>query len=98
MLACAGVPKKEVLERPVSDAVTELMEGRRPYSSPDGTELPLTDDADDPCVVALAPVLSEGDVLGCVAFVAKAGAPAATEVQEKIAAAVAAFLGKQMEN
>ena len=98
VLACAGVPKKEVLERPVSDAVTELMEGRRPYSSPDGTELSLTDDADAPCVVALAPVLSEGDVLGCVAFVAKAGAPAATEVQEKIAAAVAAFLGKQMEN
>ena len=46
VLACAGAPKKEVLERPVSDAVTELMEGRRPYASPAGTELPLTDDAD----------------------------------------------------
>lgn len=98
VLACAGLPKKEVLEKSVSEAVTELMEGRKAYAAPAGAELPLTDDADAPCVVAAAPVLSEGDVLGCVAFVARAGAPAATEVQEKLAAAVAVFLGKQMES
>lgn len=97
VLACAGLPKKELLEKPVSDAVAELMESRKLYASPAGAEIPFVVGEDAPCVVAAAPVLAEGDVLGCVAFVAKAGAPAATEVQEKLAAAVAAFLGKQME-
>lgn len=98
VLACAGLPKKELLEKPVSDGVTDLMESRRSYTASGGNTLPFTGGSDAPCVVAAAPVLAEGDVLGCVAFITKGSAPAATEVQEKLAAAVASFLGKQMEN
>ena len=98
VLACAGLPKKDLLEKPVSDGVAELMENRKSYAASTGAEVPFIDGTDAPCVIAAAPVLSEGDVLGCVAFIAKAGSPAATEVQEKLAAAVASFLGKQMES
>jgi len=59
--------------------------------------MPLIESDDDICVSVAAPILSEGDVLGCVVFAAKRGSAAPTEVQIKLATAVASFLGKQME-
>lgn len=97
VLACAGVPKKELLEKRVSEGVSGLMEERKLYSASANAEVPFLDGEDEPCIVTLSPILTEGDVMGGVAFLARAGAPAATEVQEKLASAVAAFLGKQME-
>ena len=45
-----------------------------------------------------APVLSEGDVMGCVLFVTPRGSVPGTEVEYKLAQTVALFLGKQMES
>ena len=45
-----------------------------------------------------APILSEGDVLGCVLFAAARGGAPAGETERKLAQAVAGFLGKQMES
>ena len=45
-----------------------------------------------------APILSEGDVLGCVLFVAAHGDGPAGETERKLAQAVSGFLGKQMES
>ena len=44
-----------------------------------------------------APILSEGDVLGCVVFAAPEGAPEGGEVEYKLAQSAAAFLGRHME-
>ena len=44
------------------------------------------------------PILSEGDVLGCVAFVSDGDAPALGEVELKLAQTVAGFLGRHMES
>jgi len=44
-----------------------------------------------------APILSEGDVLGCVLFLASAGQQPSGEVEYKLAQSIAAFLGKHME-
>ena len=48
--------------------------------------------------VPAAPILSEGDVLGCVLFVAAHGDGPAGETERKLAQAVSGFLGKQMES
>ena len=45
-----------------------------------------------------APILSEGDVLGCVMFLTHPGAPEGTELEFKLAQTVAGFLGRQMES
>ena len=46
-----------------------------------------------------APILSEGDVLGCVLFVgAGKDRPAGGEVEYKLAQSIAAFLGRHMES
>ena len=49
-------------------------------------------------VAVAAPILSEGDVLGCVLFVAAHGDGPAGETERKLAQAVSGFLGKQMES
>ena len=44
-----------------------------------------------------APILSEGDVLGCVVFVDQGGEPEGGEVDYKLAQSIAGFLGRHME-
>ena len=44
------------------------------------------------------PILSEGDVLGCVAFVSDGDASALGDVELKLAQTVAGFLGRHMES
>jgi len=77
--------------------MASVMDSRKLYTAPTGTEMPLIESDDDICVSVAAPILSEGDILGCVVFAAKRGSASPTEVQIKLATAVASFLGKQME-
>ena len=97
IIACSGVPKKEFLEKRVSDDLTNIMESRKIYTAPEGPQLPFVTGDDTLCIKVAAPILSEGDITGCVIFASKAGSPAPTEVQIKLAVTVASFLGKQME-
>ena len=75
------------------------MEGRQIYQYKQGeTAVPLCADSEKFSVSVAAPILSEGDVLGCVLF---AGGPeqlAAGEVEYKLAQSIAAFLGRHMES
>lgn len=52
----------------------------------------------DAVIAVAAPILSEGDVLGCVLFVAAHDDGPAGETERKLAQAVSGFLGKQMES
>ena len=54
--------------------------------------------AEDHAIAVAAPILAEGDVLGCVLFVAAHGDGPAGETERKLAQAVSGFLGKQMES
>ena len=49
------------------------------------------------CVSVASPILSEGDILGCVIFVSQ-NASAGSDIEFKLAQTVASFLGKQMES
>ncbi len=97
VIACAGVPKKELIDKRVSAGLSEAMDTRKLYAASLKTEMPFAEGEDILCVSVAAPIISEGDVLGCVVFAAKQGSDAPTEVQLKLAATVASFLGKQME-
>ena len=60
--------------------------------------LPLCAGQDRPALSTAAPILSGGDVLGCVTFVAQDQDLDGTEVEYKLAQSIAAFLGRHMEN
>ncbi len=96
VIAAGGVPRREVVDKRVSQQVEQLMEERRGVQAEQA--LPLCDGAEKYRVLIAVPILSEGDVLGCVAFVSDGDAPALGEVELKLAQTVAGFLGRHMES
>ena len=98
MIAVSGGGKKELLEKPVSKALEEIMENRRAVRTESGSRAPRpVESAEDHAIAVAAPILAEGDVLGCVMFLSHPGSPAATDLEFKLAQTVAGFLGRQME-
>ena len=98
VIAAAGSGRREILDRRISPALAAVMEGRRAFRAENGAEpVPVTELESSPGAAVAVPILSEGDVLGCVLFLAQEGRqPGETEL--KLATAVAGFLGKQMES
>ena len=97
VIACSGVPKKELADRRLSEELSEALEARKLYSAEGSPEMPFVYGNSALFVCVAAPILSEGDIMGGVVFAAKKEAPPPTEVQIKLASTVASFLGKQME-
>lgn len=97
VIACAGVPKKELVDKRISGGLADIMDSRKLYSATQKTDIPFTDGDEMLYVSVAAPIIAEGDVMGCVVFAAKNGSPEPNEVQVKLASTVASFLGKQME-
>ena len=98
VIAVAGGGKRELLEKRLSPELEQLMEARRVYRRQSGSpELPVTESGGPFSVAVAAPVVSEGDLMGCVLFASAKNAPPAGEVEYKLAETVAGFLGKQME-
>ena len=99
VIAVTGGGRKELLEHPVSKALEEIMENRRPVKTEAGPRQPRpVESAENFSISVAAPILSEGDVLGCVMFLTRPGAPEGTELEYKLAQTVAGFLGRQMES
>ena len=98
IIAVAGVGKRELLGKTISEPLERIMEDRQVWLWDDREE------AVDACeglngftAAVAAPILCEGDVLGLVLFLS-ADRQAAGETEYKLAQTVAAFLGKNMEN
>lgn len=99
VIAVSGAPKREFADKRISGELETLLEARRPYALEcGGTELPVTEGDGKYRVSVAAPILSEGDLLGCILFVSPVGAPLPCELESKLACTVAGFLGKQMES
>ena len=98
IIAVHGIPKRELLEKPVSTELEQLMEARQPYLRQTGDrKLPLSSLSDKYHITAAAPILTAGDVMGCVLFFTDSD-KLAGDVEQKLCLTVAAFLGKQMED
>ena len=99
IIAVAGGGKRELFEKRVSPELEQIMESRRVYRHESGgSSLPVTDGESGYCVSIAAPVISEGDLMGCVIFASPKNAPPSGDVEYKLAQTVASFLGKQMES
>ena len=98
VIAVAGGGKRELLSKRLSPELEQLMESRRIYRRQSGApELPITENDGAFTVGVAAPVVSEGDLMGCILFAQPKNSPPATEVEYKLAETVAGFLGRQME-
>ena len=100
VIASAGVPKKEYTDRKISAGVEKYMENRQLYTCVDGNESPLyLTDGDMGAIRCLMPILSEGDIIGCVASIAarEEECSAPTDLEIKLIQTAAHFLGKQLD-
>lgn len=99
VIAIAGGAKRELMDQPISPQLSQIMEDRSAYRHENaGSSLPVSSGDEKFCISVAAPVISEGDVMGCVLFVSPRGSAPGTEVEYKLAQTVACFLGKQMES
>ena len=98
IIAISGAARRELMEKPISPQLSEIMESRSAYRfSAGGSELPVSTADSKYCLSVAAPVISEGDLMGCVLFLSPRGGAPGTELEYKLAQTVACFLGRQME-
>ena len=99
VIAAAGNGRKEIMDRHISEELAGVMEGRRSFRAEPGRQaVPVTDREGTPRASVAAPILSEGDVLGCVLFLERGDGTRPGDVEMKLADTVSRFLGKQMES
>ena len=98
VISISGGAKKELLDKRISAELERIMENRSAYRNETAAGIPVTDGDERFCICAAAPVISEGDVMGCVLFISPRNAPACSDLEYKLAQTVASFLGKQMES
>ncbi|MGE4353009.1 MAG: stage V sporulation T C-terminal domain-containing protein [Oscillospiraceae bacterium] len=98
VIAVAGGARRELLDKRISSELEQLMEARRVVRFEKDNAISVVDGDEKYIVAVAAPIISEGDVLGCVLFAGTAGALPTGDIELKLAQTVAGFLGHQMES
>ena len=97
-IAVAGAARRELTDKRISSEVEQIMEGRQIYQAQTGgTPPPVSEESDRYLVLCAAPILSEGDVLGCVIFAGSDPEQTSDDTEYKLAQTIAGFLGRHME-
>ena len=98
VIACSGIPRREVLERRLSGQLEELMESRGQYFCPHGsTNNFYPCEGCDVKALAAVPIISAGDVSGSVIFLSSDKASEVSDLHKSLITAAAQFLAKQLE-
>ncbi len=99
IIALSGAPKRELVDKPNSQELEKIMEQRRPYRySPGEAKLKVTEASEKYHLGVAAPILCQGDLMGCVMLLLGEDGQPLQEGDRKLAQTVAGFLGKQMES
>ena len=99
IIALHGAPKRDLMDKPNSPELDKLMEQRRNYRyESGGTLIRPAEGADKYHLGVAAPILSQGDLMGCVMLLLGEDQQPLQEADQRLAQTVAGFLGKQMEN
>ena len=99
IIALSGAPKRELMDKPNSQELEKLMESRRNYRyTPGDTRLRATESSDKYHLGVAAPILCQGDLIGCVMLLMDENESPMVEADQQLAQTVAGFLGKQMES
>ena len=99
VIAAYGVQRRELMDKHCSQELEQLMEARKIYRYQPGQAKIYPSDASERYYLGVsAPILSEGDLMGCVMLLMGEHDAAPTESEQALAQTFAGFLGKQMES
>ena len=97
VIACAGLSKKEAVDRRVSASLETIIENRTNYAATTEAErLRPVEGLEREAAVA-CPIIGGGDVSGCVVMLMNENGAMPTQTEIKLIQVAASFLGRQME-
>ena len=96
VIAGAGVPKREYTDRKLSSEFESIIEARTLFTA-GAEEIPIVDGSQ--CFISCAmPIITDGDITGCVASVLQPDVPKLQgNLETKLIQTAAGFLGRQLE-
>ncbi len=103
VIAVSGASKRDYLERKISRGLEEIVESRSLYVRGSGREpISIINDGGSHYVNCAMPILSEGDIVGCVVsawqYDQSTNGKISDEIESKLVQTAGMFLGKQLEN
>ena len=99
VIAVSGASKRDLMDKRNSGELEQLMEQRKTYRWQAGeARIRVSDHVERYHLGVATPILSEGDLMGCVMILLEETDPALNEPEQKLVQTVAGFLGRQMEN
>lgn len=99
IIALHGAPKRELMDKPNSPGLEKIMEQRKNYlyQTGDSPILPA-EGAEKYHLGAAAPILSQGDLMGCVLLLLGEDDAPLSDADRTLARTAASFLGMQLES
>ena len=100
VIACSGVPRKDYLEKRLSEDAEKIMQNRSLYAYRSGTEKirVVVDAPEGSYASCIMPIIGAGDIIGLVAAMQPVETSSdAPELTQKLIATAANFLAKQLE-
>ncbi len=100
IIAVSGAPKKELSEKRISGELERIMDEKTMFvMKPDSAQQPsLVEGISKYQAGVVAPIISEGDIIGTVVMVNTEGSGKMGEVEAKLTQSAANFLGRHMES
>lgn len=100
VIATAGTGKKDLQEKYISRQLQQILEDRDQIVAASGDKKfvkIINDQEEEYEYETICPIICEGDVIGGVVLLSKDGKKKFAELEQKVAACAAGFLGRQME-
>lgn len=97
VIAAAGMPKKEVMDKRISPMVEGFMEKRANYTADSEKAEMTVCEGVDRRVSVMCPIIGAGDVMGAVMVLANGSDAPPSQTEIKLVQVAAGFLGRQME-
>ena len=101
IIASAGVPRKEYADKSLTEGLEKIIEARTLYTWREGAEKIFAVNGGAHYIRCAMPILSEGDIVGCVVSLGTEGKESALahpEAETKLIQTAAGFLGRQLES
>ena len=100
VIAVSGTTKKDILEQKISSDLEKLFEKREIFIGDGKNSIFITEKGNKEKEVkpqVIAPIISDGDVIGSVILIGKETNSKMTKTEEEVVCVAANFLGSQME-
>lgn len=101
VVAAAGIPKKEILKRPITPDLEAIIERRETYVYPDkSADILYPIKGDRRPAIACSPIIASGDTYGVILILSGDADPPvpANEADIKLVSAFASYISRQIEN